>query len=443
MKRERGDCNIALLNACKSGTFEEVCAALDGGASENAVEEKTGTSALMFACSRGPLCKIPFTLLKCGALCNVQNADGNFALHYAAQFSSAEIVALIVASWPHAVNMKNKEGEDSLSRCIYRKDVDGPRIIEILAEHGAELDRREPYGYTIMHDACLDGTYDMVCAIAKHYPTSCHLSTKDGEIPFMYACQNKEHGPKIMEFLISKGVDATICDNYATCKGSAVTYAIYGSPAILKQLSKYIPSSDELSGIYYDEYNHGSDPLGFTREGARYGFKFRKSDFSRYVESEDPITWAILRAGPLRWETLKTSDVFKAMITSDSPKLWLTAVRELGGHRHIGTGDTLLHLAARSNKMFAVQILMRRRLNPFIQNNKHLRPIDETTDPAIQNCLLQYHRFKMERAHLDWLGPYFENSAVLFMWVVKKCTPTLTRDVCTLILEQLRRKMYA
>lgn len=442
MKRERVISNIELLRACATGTYEEVCAALDGGANENAVEEKTGTSALMFACSRGPSCKIPLALLKCGALCNVQNADGNFALHYAAEFSSAEIVALIVASWPHAVNMKNKEAGCTLSRCVYRKDVDGPRIIEILAEHGAELDQRTPFGYTIMHDACSAGTYDMVCAIAKHYPTSCHITTKEGETPFMFTCHNKEHGPRIMEFLISQGVNGTVWDN-TSYKGSAVTYAIYGSPAILKQLSKYIPSSDELCNTRYDSDHHDSDPLGFVREGARYGFKFKKSDFSRYVESEDPVTWAILRAGPLRWETVKTSDVFNVMITSDNHKLWLTAARELGGQRHIGSGDTLLHLAARSNKMFAVQILMRRRLNPFIQNNKHMRPIDETTDPAIQNCLLQYHRFKMERVHLDWLGPYFEKSTLLFLWVVKQCMPHLSKDVCTLILEHLRRKMYA
>jgi ankyrin repeat protein len=438
MKRERGDCNIALLKACKSGTYEEMCAALDEGASENVIDEN-GTSALMYVCWLQDDWDIAHSmvsmLLKAGALCNVQNNYGNFALHYAAHYSSAKVVHLLATTWPSAIDVKNNNGCAPMFLCVNRQDTEGPHIIIELYKQKARLEVDALKGETAMHEVCSYGTYDMAAALAICYPESCFMASNDGSTPFMYACRNEEHGIRIMDLLVTFGANVLAMDSN-NC--TAINYAFQGTPDILRHLSKYISSSTTLFSVPYNEELHDCDPLGFAREGKRYGFKLHKRDFS-----EDQAPWAYIRARPLRWDSDRTDDVFNVIASSNRIDTWLMAVREFGCYQHYDTGDTLLHMAARTNKLFAVEILMRRRLNPFILNKKSMRAIDEATDPIIIERLLYYHRFKMERAHLDWLGPYFEVSAVLFMWVVKQCTPTLPREVCTLILEHLRRKMYA
>jgi hypothetical protein len=152
-----------------------------------------------------------------------------------------------------------------------------------------------------------------------------------------------------------------------------------------------------------------------------------------------------LRSGPLIFDGTK-NDIFCALASSNDPPMWLETVRELGGMRHPNTCDTLLHVAARTNKLFAVQLLMQRRLNPFIVNNAFKRPVELSTDPGIVACLREYEVFRLERAHMDWLGPYFEHSAVMLLWVIKQSGSSEVQQyrklLATLILERLRRKMY-
>src|SRR3990167_2913067 len=104
-KRERDDGktqekkNKEFMRACRKGTLEEVCSALDDGADKNAMDVKK-RSALMWACGRDDDWKVAENiveeLLRRGALCDLQDYYGWTALHWAAESSSAAVVNMLL-----------------------------------------------------------------------------------------------------------------------------------------------------------------------------------------------------------------------------------------------------------------------------------------------------------------------------------------------------------
>ena len=74
------------------------------------------------------------------------------------------------------------------------------------------------------------------------------------------------------------------------------------------------------------------------------------------------------------------NDVFNVMAQVDDPTLWSHVSTEIGHTRHPITNETLRHVAARTNKAYAVLSLMKRFVNPHIINESQQRAVDLVTD---------------------------------------------------------------
>ena len=88
------------------------------------------------------------------------------------------------------------------------------------------------------------------------------------------------------------------------------------------------------------------------------------------------------------------NDVFILMAQVDDPTLWRHVSGEIGHTPHAITNETLLHVAARTNKAFAVESLMKRFVNPHIINESQQRAVDLVTDRFILAKLYRYTVFQ-------------------------------------------------
>ena len=152
-KRERDDGktqeekNEELIRACKVGTLEEVCSALDGGADKNAMDEER-QSALMWACARDDDWKVAENiveeLLRRGALCDLQDEKGWTALHWAVQYSSAAVVNMLLAAKCRVDHPTIAGLTPLMVCCANRMDDEGVKIARLLLDHGANVEHNTP-----------------------------------------------------------------------------------------------------------------------------------------------------------------------------------------------------------------------------------------------------------------------------------------------------------
>ena len=112
-------------------------------------------------------------------------------------------------------------------------------------------------------------------------------------------------------------------------------------------------------------------------------------------------------------------DVFTVLAGSDDPLVWKYAIPEIGATRHPQTGETLLHVAARTNKRFAIDMLMLTNIiNPVLRSQTMQRALDLATDHDVVAKLTRYSEFQPTRLYATWYGPYFFKRAFAFLCVV-------------------------
>jgi len=153
------------------------------------------------------------------------------------------------------------------------------------------------------------------------------------------------------------------------------------------------------------------------REAVRYGSTFDRQDrFRNQVDAGQPaeLCWSMLRVSPLCMDS-SANDVFTVLAGSDDPLLWKYAIPEIGATRHPQTGETLFHVAARTNKVFAIDMLMRTDLNPVLRNKAMQRAVELATDRDIVAKLSRHSEFQPTRRHVNWYGPYFFMRAFAFL----------------------------
>lgn len=116
-----------LLEACKSGTLDQVLRALNVCGNPNVFNaEDESTSALMYVCWREDWNvseTIVKTLLQRGALVRVSDSKLWSALHFAARISSPGVVKLLLDTLPRDdsfIDQGTKKGSTPLSLCCER-----------------------------------------------------------------------------------------------------------------------------------------------------------------------------------------------------------------------------------------------------------------------------------------------------------------------------------
>ena len=135
-----------LLEACKSGTLDQVLRALNVCGNPNVFNaEDESTSPLMYVCWREDWNvseTIVKTLLQRGALVRVSDSKLWSALLFAAYNSSPGVVKLLLDILPRDdpfIDQGTKKGSTPLSLCCERRDVDAIAVAEMLLDHGANI----------------------------------------------------------------------------------------------------------------------------------------------------------------------------------------------------------------------------------------------------------------------------------------------------------------
>jgi hypothetical protein len=121
------------------------------------------------------------------------------------------------------------------------------------------------------------------------------------------------------------------------------------------------------------------------------------------VDSAPEWAWALLRSGALRFDESR-NDVFNGLARCKQVKLWIWRRVSQGFSRHPKTGETVLHLLARSDaltteqKLEVLAELKKDFRNPLIPNFKNQRAVDLTSDPLLKAELLKYMEFQADRS---------------------------------------------
>lgn len=149
------DIDREVLECARYGELDDLRALLDGGASANAHDPQSGTSALHNAAANGHV-DVVTLLLDRGARCE-RNANGNTPLHWAALNGHAAVVALLLDHFDEKTIdalAKNAFGKSALTDAINAGHEDIARLI--LSHRSAD----PPAHRTATAGACETGNDD-------------------------------------------------------------------------------------------------------------------------------------------------------------------------------------------------------------------------------------------------------------------------------------------
>jgi ankyrin repeat protein len=411
----------ALLAACEKGSLDDVKKAFTKGGSINSVNI-CGRNGLSFACGRqdwNVAAQIVKCLLSKRLLPSVCDSNGWNAVHIAAKYSSAEVTKLLLENSASLLrSLTNDKWTPLCLLCEKRFDDEAVRVASLLLDHGANIEQVcSEFDHTPLLVACEKGRADLVSLLLER-GANVKVVTSQGVNVLLAACMNGTFGKEIIPLLVKAGADV----NAMTKDGENVlSYAISMGYEFGKQMLKYLPAGSKPSDIFISE----SDPIGAMTLSRELGKEMYSSWFAVNVNSNPEWAWAYLRSGALRLDESPT-DVFNALARCDQVKLWILASREPGFQQHPTTGETVLHLLARSNaltteqKLEVLAELKKDFRNPQIPNFKNQRAADLTSDPVLKAELLKYMEFQAEKMVMRWYGPVFRQRVFTMLLVLKR-----------------------
>jgi hypothetical protein len=188
-----------------------------------------------------------------------------------------------------------------------------------------------------------------------------------------------------------------------------------------KEMLKYLPAGSKPSNVLISE----GDPIGAMTLNRELGKQLTVRWFAANVDKAPEWAWACLRSGALLLDESR-NDVFNALGNCKQVKLWIWASREPGFQQHPKTGETVLHLLARSDaltteqKLEVLAELKKDFRNPLIPNFKNQRAVDLTSDPLLKAELLKYMEFQANRWVMHWYGPLFRQRVFTMLLVLKR-----------------------
>jgi ankyrin repeat protein len=420
-ERKQKELDDALLAACCKGSLDDVKQALANGGFVNAVDEE-GKNGVSLACKRGDwnvAAQIVKFLLGKRFSAAMVDSDGCTALHFAAEYSSAEVTKLLLetnVSLVHATTYEENWTPLCLL-CSNRFDDEAVRVASLLLERGANIEqvcgKRDD---TPLLLACKNGRADLVSLLLEQ-GANVHAMRKR-KTALHLACENGAFGKEIIPLLVTAGADVNAVDEDG---GNVLSYAIARSYDLGKELLNYLPAGSMPSLIVIPE----SDPIGSMTLHREHGLDIRTSWFVLNVDEAPEWAWAYLRSGALRFDESRL-DVFNALGSCDQVKLWILASREPGFQQHPTTGETVLHVLARSKaltteqKLEVLAELKKDFRNPLIPNFENQRAVDLTSDPVLKAELLKYMEFQANRWVMQWYGPVFRERVFTMLLVLKR-----------------------
>jgi hypothetical protein len=134
-----------------------------------------------------------------------------------------------------------------------------------------------------------------------------------------------------------------------------------------------------------------------------------------------------------------------ALARCEQVKLWILASREPGFQQHPKTGETVLHLLARSDALTTEQKLevlaeLKKDFRiPLIPNFKNQRAVDLTSDPVLKAELLKYMEFRAEKMVMRWYGPVFRQRVFTMLLVLKRLHVAANKDIRKLLAKYMSK----
>lgn len=151
------------------------------------------SAALTLASARGDAAMVR-QLIAAGA------KVGDEALNEAVRHSSPEVVALLL-------DRDRTRAPALFERVLRRGDA---ALIPVLAAHGADVNRRDSFGATPLHDAAARGDVSMVNALLDCGAKIDARVPESGETPLFEAAEMGR--TEAVRFLLARGADAGIAD---------------------------------------------------------------------------------------------------------------------------------------------------------------------------------------------------------------------------------------
>jgi hypothetical protein len=159
---------------------------------------------------------------------------------------------------------------------------------------------------------------------------------------------------------------------------------------------------------------------------------------------EPEWAWSLLRSGALVFDE-SSDDVFNGLENCEQVKVWIWASREPGFQQHPKTGETVLHVLARSDaltmeeKLEVLAELKKDFRNPLIPNFKNERAVDLTSDPLLKTELLKYMEFRAEKMVMRWYGPLFRQRVFTMLLVLKRLNVAANKDIRQLLAKYMSK----
>lgn len=351
-ERKQKELDDALLAACEKGSLNDVKKALTNGGSINAINS-FGRNGLALACERDDWSVAPQIvkfLLSKRFLPSVPDKDGCNAVHFAAKCSSAQVMKLLLEKHATLVNILSLHKWTPLGLlCSNRFDDEAVRVASLLLDHGANMEQVcGDYDNTPLLLACSTGRADFVSLLLEQGANVKAVTSQRLNV-LHRACQNGAFGKEIIPLLVKAGADVKAVDKDG---GNVLSYAISMGYDFGKEMLKYLPSRSTPTIVFVSR----ADPIGAMTLNREIGIGIGISWFANEVCYDPEWSWALLRSGALIFDESR-KDVFNALASCKQVKLWILASREPGFQQHPKTGETMLHLLARSDALTTEQKL--------------------------------------------------------------------------------------
>jgi ankyrin repeat protein len=308
-ERKQKKLDDALLAACFKGSLDDVKKALTNGGSINTVNS-FGRNGLSFACRRlvdwNVAAQIVFLLSK-RCLPGLLDSQGFNAVHVAANYSSAEVMKLLLEKHASLVHSKSNEGNWTplCLLCENRFDDEAVRVASVLLDHGANVEQVcSDFDNTPLLLACWYGRAELVSLLLQR-GANVKAVTNLGLNVLHCACENGAFGKEIIPLLVKAGADVIAMMKFGSI---ALSYALERTYDFGKQMLKFLPAGSKPSHAWISK----GDPIGTMSLHRELGKEIDSSQFAGNVEYAPEWVWAYLRSGALCFDESR-KDVFNGL----------------------------------------------------------------------------------------------------------------------------------
>ena len=313
------------------------------------------------------------------------------------------------------VNLKRSGGETPLFTVTLREDEFACQVLQSLIEGGAEVNAVCDRRVRPLHEACLNGTPEMVrLLIANGADVQKGASSVS---PLNSAILNTKYSVEIVALLFDVTTDKEFVLNNAIRSGT---------PDLVRYLLERMPDTD-LSTAYFDPSSSARSQ--FFVENIRIARPWgadARFPLASVLQSKTPSdaggTWCALRAK----KNLDAGMVSVMLTQTSDPQIWQRVVDD--HWLRLGT-DTILHVAARSevlsvaDQLRVIRYIARHWVNPFVldaDGKKAIEYCDAREKSEVHAFLASYQSWSATREKTRWFGPMFEERALTLMLCLKQ-----------------------